>query len=464
MIPVLSKVNISIVLVTILVINIFATSPTLGIKDIIDGKHSLDSSFDPILNQRECDCYYTENNKLCDMNKYLSYPMKQKIGAMMEKARTLSIISCPYKTDGIEFGVFIMSSFNDYHSVKINQGFDIAEASKFYAKLFHERWEIGNEECNNGILIFLNVNDRFIYISTSTYLKMNYISNQYINNDLLPSIRPDLKNGKYGDAISKIIESITDKCQQKTLDKMIDSQHLQTHRKYTSDKPLKQHQLPSDSMWNIVVTVLSIVFLVWFMREIGCFSCCCGDDECNDTHAYDDEGRPSSSSAQSQEQEPGRQPQNISNRMNVRVKRNSYLRSRKVGTAENVDNVGNGYPKQQFKTTITNGNSMVSKRRKSGGGGGISFDDDKLNDRLKKERGRKHRVEKAKREKEQTLKEKQLTLEEENDRNEELVNDGKRTSLGNGGGMSWGENSSDTMSPSPEFNYTDSSAGGGTSW
>ena len=61
----LSKVNISIVLVTIFIINIFNTSAI----EIINGKYSLDSQIDPIINKQECDSYYTGNNKLCDMNK-----------------------------------------------------------------------------------------------------------------------------------------------------------------------------------------------------------------------------------------------------------------------------------------------------------------------------------------------------------------------------------------------------------
>lgn len=497
----LSKMNISIVLVTICVINILNTSAI----QIIDGKYSLDSQIDPIVNKEECDSYYAGNNKLCDMNKYLTYPMKQKVGEMMESAKHLPIISCPFKTDGIEFGVFIMSSFNDYHSIKMNEeNYDIQEASKFYAKLFHEKWEIGNEECNNGILIFLNVNDRFIYISTSTYLKMNYISDQWINDNLLPSIRHYLKDGEYGEAIINLMESITDKCQQVTVDKMIESEqklnteklkrkklkknnkiknsvnsqndihHDHHHNNHYHHSHHHNHQEVGASFWTIMIIIFcSVIFLIWFIK-----SCCSNDEE------YNDEGRPSQPLPP--QPEPGAYPQAqpgiIRNQRNAGMERNNHLRSRNVRNVRNVKNVNvynqyYQYPKQQFSSSTTT-------------------HCDNNSDRLNKERKEKQRAEKERKEKKlkeensklvdngkrtgkngggggmswgncsSSEKEKQ-TKQKLKEKNQTIIKNAKRTANGGGGGMSWGNSfssSSSSAKASPKYKRTDDNAGAGGSW
>ncbi len=375
--------KVSIVIVTICLINIFprnaCTSPV-----IVDGKYSLDSFFHPIQNNEECNNYYTNNQYVCDPNSYITYPDKQKLGDIMQKTQNNPIITCPFNNDGIHFGVLIISSFNDYHSNKINQGFDMVESSKFYAKLYHEKWEIGNEQCNNGILIFLNVKDHHLHISTSTFLKTNYISDEFINNEVMPHIRSYLKNEQFADGIIKTIELITDKCQEPLVDKRAEREHK-------SDNTTTRKQRYNDNGFWIFVILISVGFTMWLIWYTKCCNCCCG--ECcdgnphrrrRDNNNVRNEGVPFN--------EPGMQYNNV-NRMGYN--NNGHLRARNV-------------------------HKIAETLRK---------------ERERKERKRNEREERERNERQRTDKEEKLRVEQR--KNEQLVQNGKRTKNGGGGGMSW---------------------------
>ena len=48
-----------------------------------------------------------------------------------------------------------------------NDGYlPLEELAKNYAKSIHDSWGIGHYPCDNGVLIFLAICDRQIYIST----------------------------------------------------------------------------------------------------------------------------------------------------------------------------------------------------------------------------------------------------------------------------------------------------------
>eukprot|EP01084_Bolivina_argentea_P194144 333065_1 len=374
----LSRTNITIVLVTICLITIFPTNVNTS-PTIIDGKYSLDNFMNPIQDKEQCNNYYTNNQHVCDPNNYITYPDKKKLGDIMHKSENNPIIACPFGNDGIQFGILIISSFNDYHSTKINKGFSISETSKFYAKLYHEKWEIGNDKCNNGILIFLNVADKYLHISTSTFLRTNYISDDFINNNIMPQIRPYLKTNQYTDGIIKIIELITDKCQIQLIDKITERE------KNTFDninKNSTQHTITRNyEIWIFMTIVIGILFLMWLIWYTKC--CCCGEcGENNNTYRrhnrnnnrYQDEGVPFNQPGMAQ-----RQPQN-----NNVHRMSSNLRSR---------NVSGTYSQKRFR----NDN----------------------NERLKKER------------------EEKLKLEQQSKNNEKIVNNGKRINNGGGVGMSW---------------------------
>ena len=458
--------NIVTVLVTVCLINIFIHTSLSW--DTVNGKYSLDSSFDPIESQQECNNYYTKNEKVCDPQTYITYPMKEKLGEIMERAKNIPTISCPFKTDGIEFGVFIMSSFDDYHSHKRNQGFDIGESSKFYAKLFHEKWEIGSEECNNGILIFLNIEDRYLYVSTSTFIKQNYISDDYINNQIMPNIKSYLKDGEYADGIIKIMELITDKCQEKLVDKIVESEstkediHRQEREKQEreqiekeeigrnkkreriererrererreqqkqernrKEKEMKENRFSDNNnikvdddgiriFVGIMMMIFSIYWLLWFMGYDVC--CCCGSDDNVDN--YRDEGVPS-------------QSQRNRNYSRSHLQQHTMDEPHTMDEQHTIDEPGmNNYNDSDWHRDRQ---EMERKERER--------------KRRQKEREERERQERERRMRENKAKEAKLKLE----------NNAKRTKNGGGGGMDWNDNMNNKR-------RTTNNDGGGMSW
>jgi uncharacterized membrane protein YgcG len=44
-------------------------------------------------------------------------------------------------------------------------------AAKIFAKKVHDSWRVGHEECNDGAIVFLSIEDRRSYISTGAGLR-----------------------------------------------------------------------------------------------------------------------------------------------------------------------------------------------------------------------------------------------------------------------------------------------------
>ena len=85
-------------------------------------------------------------------------------------------------------------------------GDDKEVAAKRFAKSLHDDWGVGDKDTNNGILIFLSINDRTVYISTGAGVK-GKVTAQYVDY-LISEMKPDLKAGNYGTAIEKTVTQI----------------------------------------------------------------------------------------------------------------------------------------------------------------------------------------------------------------------------------------------------------------
>lgn len=103
---------------------------------------------------------------------------------------------------GAEVAVAIV----DQMSHSFVAGDEVEVAAKRFAKSLHDDWGVGNKETNNGILIFLSINDRAVYISTGAGVK-GKVTAQYVEY-LISDMKPDLKAGNYGTAIEKTVTQI----------------------------------------------------------------------------------------------------------------------------------------------------------------------------------------------------------------------------------------------------------------
>lgn len=83
---------------------------------------------------------------------------------------------------------------------------EIEVASEHFARTLHNTWGVGDKETNNGILVFLSVNDRAVFISTGKGVQSK-LTRQFIDY-LITEMRPDLRKREYGTALEKTVVQI----------------------------------------------------------------------------------------------------------------------------------------------------------------------------------------------------------------------------------------------------------------
>ncbi|KAG2431742.1 hypothetical protein HXX76_009238 [Chlamydomonas incerta] len=83
---------------------------------------------------------------------------------------------------------------------------DPAEYAETFARSLHDRWGVGSSECNNGVVFFLSLNDRQLYISTGAGAK--HALSFDVLGDIIADIRPVLREGRFGDAVERGVVNI----------------------------------------------------------------------------------------------------------------------------------------------------------------------------------------------------------------------------------------------------------------
>eukprot|EP01083_Nonionella_stella_P013161 37088_1 len=72
------------------------------------------------------------------------------------------------------------------------------------------QWGVGEAGCNNAVMIFINIYDRFLYVSTGSGIK-SIISDAFVTDFLIPKhVKPLMRQSKYGEAVRFIVESLID--------------------------------------------------------------------------------------------------------------------------------------------------------------------------------------------------------------------------------------------------------------
>ena len=86
---------------------------------------------------------------------------QRKEGASSEKYGTINQID---RSDdelcGLQIGIATTSSFKHYDVIRVTASYDdFKYLSKQYAKSIHDQWGIGDADYNNGIMIFMAMDD-----------------------------------------------------------------------------------------------------------------------------------------------------------------------------------------------------------------------------------------------------------------------------------------------------------------
>lgn len=150
---------------------------------------SCESIPNPMLAPAECGRPGVKKSVICDMNNLLQKESKDVI-----EGRVMDV-------EGAEFGVAIISQMIPPEGVT-----DIDESSKLFATRLHNSWGVGDQEKQNGVLIFISVKDRAVFLSRGSGLQK--VLSDHTLDLLIEHMKPYLREGDYGKAIEATIVEI----------------------------------------------------------------------------------------------------------------------------------------------------------------------------------------------------------------------------------------------------------------
>lgn len=135
-----------------------------------------------------------ENSAVCDQAKVLSKETIQKIDKLNKESDN---------TDTkLKIGVYIINDLN---------GADLEETTLEIAR----KWKIGDKDTNNGVLLFLAINDKKSRLEVSDNLTTRLTDIQ--SKTILDNMKPKLRSKDYDGAVLDAIKSIIDANNGKTI-------------------------------------------------------------------------------------------------------------------------------------------------------------------------------------------------------------------------------------------------------
>ena len=165
-----------------------------------------------------------ENSAVYDQAKVLSKETIKKIDKANEEADN---------TDKkLKIGVYITNDLGDK---------DVEETSLEIAR----KWKIGDKDTNNGVLLFLAINDKKSRLEVSDNLATRLTDIQ--SKAILDNMKPKLRSKDYDGAVLDAVKSITD---------------VNNGKKVKSNKS-------SDDVKNIIILILFIGFVFFVIVSIG---------------------------------------------------------------------------------------------------------------------------------------------------------------------------------------------------
>ena len=165
-----------------------------------------------------------ENSAVYDQAKVLSKETIKTIDKLNEEADNTN--------EKLKIGVYITKDLGDK---------DLEETSLEVAR----KWKIGDKDTNNGVLLFLVINDKKSRLEVSDNLATRLTDIQ--SKAILDNMKPKLRSKDYDGAVLDAVKSITD---------------VNNGKKVKSNKS-------SDDVKNIVILILFIGFVFFVIVSIG---------------------------------------------------------------------------------------------------------------------------------------------------------------------------------------------------
>ena len=147
----------------------------------------------PMINPTFCN-RNVKHSALCDPDNILNDEQRNVLEGLINTMNSAQV------------AILIINNMNSNYIAKFTSLDDkdqIDLASESFSKKIHDSWGIGDKNKQDGILIFLSVKDRVVYISTGYGLTHKITSNSIQR--IIESMRTDLKSKNYSTALERAI-------------------------------------------------------------------------------------------------------------------------------------------------------------------------------------------------------------------------------------------------------------------
>ena len=151
-------------------------------------------------------CRRGKKSAVCDPNSILTLRERDELDGLMnfiaEGTNGNEKAPCGERYEGYQLAVLIIdrmsSSYYRFHST--------AQRAKQFAKDIHDKWAVGDAECHNGVVIFVSIDDRQMYISTGKGTR-EALTNSKVHS-VLACMRPYMREEAYGRALFCAVQGI----------------------------------------------------------------------------------------------------------------------------------------------------------------------------------------------------------------------------------------------------------------
>lgn len=149
------------------------------------------------------------NARLCDLtNAALTEDGRKQVATAILEFETHPelIMDCASERKGYQYAIVVAQKTRQWQGF-----FDSAETYiKRRAHFLHDTWGVGHKECNNGLLLYLSVEDRYLYWSRGeAFAKSGLLRDDHMNR-ILERMKPLLRSGKLKEALLVAITDVQD--------------------------------------------------------------------------------------------------------------------------------------------------------------------------------------------------------------------------------------------------------------
>jgi uncharacterized membrane protein YgcG len=157
--------------------------------------HFPENIANPMKSPLACNRPNVEHSSVCDVDDMLSDDSKDIIEGMLNKISDETIgeaaVCYIYKMD---------RKFVDQYGGSIERAGDV------FAHKVHDSWGVGDHVKNNGILLFVSIHDRMVYVSTGS--GVDNLFPRLVTDGIVDHMKPHLRNKDYSLALQTAITEI----------------------------------------------------------------------------------------------------------------------------------------------------------------------------------------------------------------------------------------------------------------